>query len=92
MLRALGSLQRTERKRAAYAIVETTMQLYPGSPEDRTAPWPTRRFHKETAEGLARWGWSALREAEKEYREGRLVEADAGTSTVVGTSEELSVR
>ena len=92
VLRALGSLQRAERKRAAYAIVETTMQLYPGSPEDRTAPWPTRRFHQGTAEGLARWGWSALREAEQEYREERLVEAGAGKRTAVGTSDELSVR
>lgn len=71
-LRAVVSLARIKadsRDRAAEAIVEATMRLYPGAMDAPTAPWPTRRVPswKLGPDGSA--GWKALVAAEKAYRD-----------------------
>ncbi|MEW5927712.1 MAG: L,D-transpeptidase family protein [Gemmatimonadota bacterium] len=70
-LRAAVSLARIEkaaRDRAADAIVRATMSLYHGSPDDATAPWPTRRVPKWRLGPSGQAGWTALEEAEQAFR------------------------
>ena len=70
-LRAAVSLARIDkdaRDRAADAIVRATMSLYHGSPEDATAPWPTRRVPKWRLGPSGQAGWTALQEAEEAFR------------------------
>ncbi|HEX2094407.1 MAG TPA: L,D-transpeptidase [Longimicrobiaceae bacterium] len=68
-LRALAGLDRVARSRAAAAIVDATMTLYPGSLEDQVAPWPTRRLPETAVEYEGERGWDAIRQAEISYRE-----------------------
>jgi lipoprotein-anchoring transpeptidase ErfK/SrfK len=67
-LAALSDLNRLARARAARAIVEATMDLYPGQLDDMQAPWPTRRVPREAVGANERRGWEALHAAEQEYR------------------------
>lgn len=68
-LRALASLDGVGRARAAAAIVDATMTLYPGDAEDQVAPWPTRRIPSTAVEDDdAQTGWEAIRRAEGAYR------------------------
>ena len=70
-LRAAVSLARIDkaaRDRAADAIVRATMSLYHGSPDDATAPWPTRRVPKWRLGPSGQAGWTALEEAEQAFR------------------------
>lgn len=71
-LRATVSLARIseeERDRAAAAIVNATMDLYPESLDSSLAPWPTRRVPEYRLGPDGHRGWSALRDAEERYRE-----------------------
>ena len=74
-LRAVVSLARIEddaRARAAQAIVQATMSLFPGSAFDERAPWPTRRLHNGMLGPEGQAGWEALLAAEESYREMQL--------------------
>ncbi len=69
--RAIVSLARIgeeEREEAARAIVEATMDMYPGSLDDARAPWPSHRLAPPRLGPLGSAGWDALREAEEVYR------------------------
>ena len=71
-LRATVSLARIsddERERAATAIVNATMDLYPQPLNSSLAPWPTRRVPDWRLGPEGRRGWEALREAEERYRD-----------------------
>lgn len=70
-LDVLGRLPRVQRERAARAIVEATIALYPGATDDAMAPWPTKRAPRTAAEGAGGRGWDALASAEAAYREQR---------------------
>lgn len=67
-LAALGNLERMERRRAAEAIVEATLLLYPGEIGGPTAPWPTRRAPREVLDQEAQRGWDALEAVEQGHR------------------------
>ena len=70
-LRAVVALARIDgeaRQRAADAIVRATLSLYHGSPDDPTAPWPTRRVPKWRLGPSGQAGWAALEEAEQAFR------------------------
>jgi len=69
--RTVVSLARIEpevRQRAAEAIVHATLDLYPGDPQDPTAPWPTRRLLPTRLGPDGRRGWQALADAEARWR------------------------
>jgi hypothetical protein len=71
-LRAVVSLARidaVDRERAALAIVEAVMDLYPGSLEGPSAPWPTRRVPNWRLGPEGTQGWRALQTAEAAYRD-----------------------
>lgn len=67
MASALGAISARDRNRAALAIVEAMLDLYPGADLAR-APWPTQRLPQLLAIGDARRGWNALRNAEAALR------------------------
>lgn len=70
--RVVVSLARTTadaRERAARAIVEATMDLYPGDPESPAAPWPSQRLRPDRLGPEGRTGWQAIRDAEADYRQ-----------------------
>lgn len=70
--RAVVSLARIPddaRDRAARVIVEGTLDLYPGSLDQRGVPWPTRRVLRQSLGPEGQSGWEALRAAEEAYRE-----------------------
>jgi hypothetical protein len=72
-LRAVVSLARIDvaaRERAAAAIVEATMRLYPGPWDREGAPWPTRRLPSSMLGPEGTLGWKALEAAEREFRAG----------------------
>ncbi|HEX2191236.1 MAG TPA: L,D-transpeptidase family protein [Longimicrobiaceae bacterium] len=82
-LRAVVSLARIDREareEAARSIVRATMTLYHGSPDDPTAPWPTRRVPKWRLGPSGQAGWEALQEAEAVFRAGRNAPALAAKS------------
>jgi hypothetical protein len=84
-LRAVVSLNRIEagaRERAAVALVEAVMDLYPGSLDAPSAPWPSHRVPnwRLGPEGTA--GWQAIRRAEDRYRE-----RPPGVRLVMGRSQ-----
>lgn len=64
---SLSKIGEEERRRAADAIVNATMDLYHG-PLGSTAPWPTSRVPKWRLGPLGQSGWTALQEAEERYR------------------------
>jgi hypothetical protein len=71
-MRVVVSLARIEadaRERASLAIVEATMDLYPGELEARAAPWPTARVPNWRLGPEGASGWRALHAAEELYRE-----------------------
>lgn len=70
-LRELGELTRAERTRLARLIVDATLALYPGDPEERLAPWPTRRIPRTALDSDAERGWDTLAAAEEWHRNGR---------------------
>jgi len=73
-LRTVVSLNRIDEKSrnaAARAIVDATMDLYHGPFTDQLAPWPTRRVPKSRLGPEGQQGWTAIAEAEREYRESR---------------------
>ncbi|MDQ3557139.1 MAG: L,D-transpeptidase, partial [Gemmatimonadota bacterium] len=70
VLASLDDLARPERAQAARAIVEATLDLYSGDPDDAVAPWPTSRVPRTAVRGGVR-GWEALRDAEQTFREAR---------------------
>ncbi|HEV2150375.1 MAG TPA: L,D-transpeptidase family protein [Longimicrobiaceae bacterium] len=81
-LRAAVSLARIDekaRRRAAESIVRATMTLYHGSPDDPTAPWPTRRVPKWRLGPSGQAGWEALQAAEESFR------AERGARTAAAT-------
>jgi hypothetical protein len=83
-LRAVVSLARIDaraRERAAVAIVEGVMDLYPGSLEAAGAPWPTRRVPNWRLGPEGTQGWRALQRAEEAYRE-----RPAGSRLVMGAA------
>lgn len=67
-LRALGNLDSADQRRAASAIVDAALGLYPGDPSSRVAPWPTRRIPRDGLGRSAREGWDALAAAERAYQ------------------------
>jgi len=79
---SLARIPEEARERGAWAIVQGTMDLYGGSLDDATAPWPTRRLLASTLGPEGRAGWEAIRAAEAEYRErygaARIVWTEAG--------------
>lgn len=78
--RTVVSLARIEpeaRRRAAEAIVQAAMDLYPGDPQDPTAPWPTRRLLPDRLGPEGRRGWQALADAEAAWRAARRGTASA---------------
>jgi len=66
---SLARIPEEARERGAWAIVQGTMDLYGGSLDEVTAPWPSRRLLASTLGPEGRQGWEALRAAEIEYRE-----------------------
>lgn len=71
-MRAVVSLARISaeaRERASLALVEAVMDLYPGSLESPSAPWPTHRVPSWRLGPEGTEGWQALRSAEELYRE-----------------------
>jgi hypothetical protein len=71
-MRAVVSLNRIDaavRERAAVAVVEAMMDLYPGSLSSPSAPWPSRRVPNWNLGPEGTLGWRALRKAEDQYRE-----------------------
>jgi hypothetical protein len=70
-LRVTVSLNRIgaeERDRAAAAIVEATMEMWHGSLDEVTTPWPTRRVPRERLGPEGQAGWLAIQGAEQAYR------------------------
>jgi hypothetical protein len=70
-LRVTVSLNRIgaeERDRAAAAIVEATMEMWHGSLDEVTTPWPTKRVPRERLGPEGQAGWLAIQEAEQAYR------------------------
>lgn len=67
-LTALARLPRRARERAAEAIVQASLGLYHGTPDDPSTPWPTRRVPRTSLSGVARTGWDVLQEVERERR------------------------
>jgi len=68
-LEALGRLDRRDRLRVATAIVDATMTLYPGSLDDRVAPWPTRRIPRDAVGYAGERAWDTLHDVERSFRE-----------------------
>lgn len=71
-MRAVVSLARIDekaRERAAVAVVEALMDLYPGELDVPAAPWPTSRVPNWRLGPEGTQGWKALRAAEELYRE-----------------------
>lgn len=68
-LTALARLPRLPRERAAEAIVQASVGLYHGTPDELSAPWPTRRVPRTALSGVARTGWDVLQAVEEERRE-----------------------
>jgi hypothetical protein len=71
-MRAVVSLARidaTARDRAAMALVEAIMDLYPGDLNASAAPWPSGRVPNWQLGPEGTQGWRALRAAEELYRE-----------------------
>lgn len=66
---SLARIQPAARERASLAIVEATMDLYPGGLEERAAPWPTVRVPNWRLGPAGTQGWRSLRDAEQLYRE-----------------------
>jgi L,D-transpeptidase ErfK/SrfK len=71
-LSTLAMLPPPGRERAARAIVETLMRLFPGAEDDVGAPWPTARVPRGQLSAVMRRGWDVLQEAEREYRAAQL--------------------
>jgi len=69
-LTALARLPRLARERAAEAIVQASLGLYHGTPDDPTTPWPTRRVPRSALSGVARTGWDVLQAAERAGQSG----------------------
>jgi hypothetical protein len=67
-LGAMAELEPELRDRIASMIVDATLRLYPGNPDDRLTPWPTRRVPRSIVGDSQRSGWNALARAEQEYR------------------------
>jgi hypothetical protein len=80
---SLARIDAAARQRAALAIVEATMDLYPGELEKQTAPWPTYRVPNWRLGPDGSRGWTALRTAEERYRE-----RPPGVRLVMGGGEE----
>lgn len=73
-LRTVVSLARIDdapRKRAATAIVQATLSLYPLALDAPGAPWPTRRVPPSVLGPDGRSGWQALADAEAAVQSGR---------------------
>jgi hypothetical protein len=71
-MRAVVSLARIDdgaRERAAVAVVEAMMDLYPGELDAPAAPWPTVRVPNWRLGPDGTAGWRSLRAAEELYRE-----------------------
>jgi hypothetical protein len=71
-MRAVVSLARISeaaRERASLALVEAMMDLYPGSLQAPSAPWPSRRVPNWQLGPDGTAGWQALQAAEELYRE-----------------------
>jgi hypothetical protein len=66
---SLARIDAAARQRAAVAIVEATMDLYPGELEARAAPWPTVRVPNWRLGPEGSRGWQSLQAAENLYRE-----------------------
>ena len=69
-LQGLAQLDAPERATAAQLLVDAAMSLYHGTPEDQTAPWPTRRVPRGLVPEGAEPAWDALRTAEQAHRAG----------------------
>lgn len=67
-LEILSRMDERERELAADAIVEATLGLYAGPIDSPTIPWPTRRIPRVSLEESEVHGWTALGQAEQEYR------------------------
>lgn len=71
-LAAMGGLERQTRAEVARAIVNASVALYPGRPEDVATPWPTKRAPREVLEDrYSQRAWDTLQAAEQTYREQR---------------------
>ncbi len=68
-LRALSEMDRVARTRAAAAIVDATLTLYPGDAAAPVTPWPTGRIPESMLEADEERGWAAVRQAELSYRQ-----------------------
>lgn len=75
---SLARIDEEARTRAAHSIVEATMSLHAGRPDDPTAPWPTRRVPAGNLGPDGQAGWRALAGAENEYRERARLAANGG--------------
>ncbi|HEU0015292.1 MAG TPA: L,D-transpeptidase [Longimicrobium sp.] len=79
-LRVVVSLNRipaADRARAAAEIVEASMELWHGAWDVAAAPWPTRRLPRERLGPEGQEGWTAIQQAEAEYRAARRAPAAA---------------
>jgi hypothetical protein len=68
-LSALARMDRATRDRAAGAIVESSLGLYPGDMNEAGAPWPTRRAPRTVLARADQRAWDALQSAENSYRD-----------------------
>ncbi|HET8655422.1 MAG TPA: L,D-transpeptidase [Longimicrobiaceae bacterium] len=67
-LQTLSRLDHATARRAAKAIVTTTMNLYNGDFTDPGAPWPTQRIPRSQVDDDAEAGWTVLVAAEQAFR------------------------
>lgn len=82
MIEALGTMDRRGGARAAAAIVEATIGLYPGDPGGAALPWPSRRWAPAAMDERTARGFAVLGAAERSFREAR-----AGGAASAGTAE-----
>lgn len=68
VLARMGRMEPGRRAEVAFAIVRATLDLYPGSLNARTAPWPSALLPEWRLEEQTRVGLAAIREAEERYR------------------------
>jgi hypothetical protein len=65
---SLNRIGEEGRARAAAAIVEATMEMWHGSLDEPTTPWPTKRVPRERLGPEGQGGWLAIQGAEQAYR------------------------
>ena len=71
VMRILADLPDADRAVAARAIVEASVDLYPGDEDAAAFAWPTRRVPRSAVPDEDTAAWEALRDSERVYRDWR---------------------